>query len=142
MPAMTTAARCFSTGTFYARWREGADMTLVRYAALMMVALLTAVVPSFDSVKASSRLDLAQDPGGVRISGWALSFGTIGTGANQTIDITITRWSPLALRDQLLQTMLEKKQEGLLRERQRQPESGRWRFPAYMGPDPNNSYRL
>ena len=80
--------------------------------------------------------------GGVRISGWALSFGTIGTGANQMIDITITRWSPVALRDQLLQTMLEKKQEGLLRELQKQPEVGRWRFPGYLGPDPNNIYRL
>lgn len=117
-------------------------MTFVRYTALLMVALLAAVVPPFDSVTASSRLDLSQDTGGVRISGWALSFGTIGTGANQTIDITITRWSPVALRDQLLQTMLEKKQEGLLRELQRQPEVGRWRFPGYMGPDPNNIYRL
>src|SRR5687768_6675990 len=120
----------------------GGDMTLVRHAALVVLALLAAVVPSFDSAKASSRLDLAQDTGGVRISGWALSFGTIGPGANQTIEIRITRWSPMALRDQLLQTMLEKKQEGLLRELQKQPEVGRWSFPGYMGPDPNNIYRL
>lgn len=107
-------------------------MNRVRYAVLMALALLVAAVPAPG----------LQDTGGVRINGWALSFGTIGTGANQNIEITITRWSPIALRDQLLKTMLEKKQQGLLDALQDQPEVGRWRFPGYMGPDPNNIYRL
>ena len=107
-------------------------MKHVRHGALVMLALLVAVAPSPG----------LQDTGGVRISGWALSFGTIGTGANQTIDITITRWSPMALRDNLLKTMVEKGQSGLLNLLQDQPEIGRWRFPGYMGPDPNNIYRL
>jgi hypothetical protein len=107
-------------------------MNRVRYAVLTAFAVLLAAAPAPG----------LQDTGGVRISGWALSFGTIGTGKNETIDITVTRWSPIALRDQLLKTMLEKKQQGLLDELQRQPEIGRWRFPGYMGPDPNNIYRL
>ena len=108
-------------------------MRQVRYAAIVAVlALLVSALPSIGQ----------QDAGGVRISGWALSFGTIGTGANQTIDITITRWSPIALRDRLLQTMAEKGQDALLNLLQDQPEIGRWRFPGYMGPDPSNIYRL
>ena len=79
-------------------------MKQVRNCVLVMLALLVAAAPSPG----------LQDTGGVRISGWALSFGTIGTGANQTIDITITRWSPMALRDNLLKTMVEKGQNGVL----------------------------
>lgn len=107
-------------------------MRQVRYAALAVLALLIAAPPSMG----------IQDTGGVRITGWALSFGTIGTGKNETIQIDITRWSPIALRDKLLQTMVEKGQRGLLDAVQDQPEVGRWRFPGYMGPDPNNIYRL
>ena len=55
-------------------------MNRVRYAVLVALALLLAAAPAPG----------LQDTGGVRIGGWALSFGTIGTGANQTIDITIT----------------------------------------------------
>ena len=39
-------------------------------------------------------------------------------------------------------TFLEKKQDGLLRELEKQPELGRFNFPGYMGPDPNNIMRL
>ncbi len=107
-------------------------MKQVRYAALAMFALLLAAPPSMG----------IQDTGGVRIHGWALSFGTIATGKNETIQIDITRWSPIALRDNLLKTMLEKGQNAVLNVLQDQPEIGRWRFPGYMGPDPNNIYRL
>jgi hypothetical protein len=78
----------------------------------------------------------------LRISGWALSFGTVATGANHTIEITIDNWSTTATRDRLLGVFLEKKQEGLRRELEDMPEVGRWRFPGYMGPDPSNIYRL
>jgi len=78
----------------------------------------------------------------VRITGWALSMGTTATGANQTIQIDINNWVPLTTRDQLITTFMEKKQDGLLRALQKMPEIGRWRFPGYMGPDPDNIYRL
>jgi hypothetical protein len=89
----------------------------------------------------------AQKPGAsatdrVRIGGWALNMSNIATGANQTIDIRINSWSTAAQRTHLIQTFMEKKQEGLLRELEKQPEHGRFNFPGYMGPDPNNTMRL
>ena len=85
----------------------------------------------------------ASAPGGpVRINGWALNMSNIATGANQTIRINIDRWSTPAQREHLITTFLEKKQDGLLSELEKQPELGRFNFPGYMGPDPNNTMRL
>lgn len=78
----------------------------------------------------------------VTISGWALNMSNIATGANQTIRINIDRWSNASQREHLIATFLEKKQDGLLRELERQPELGRFNFPGYQGPDPNNTMRL
>ena len=80
--------------------------------------------------------------GKVVISGWALNMSNVATGANQTIQITINSWSSPAQRKLLIDTFLEKKQDGLLRELEKQPERGRFNFPGYMGPDPNNVMRL
>jgi hypothetical protein len=63
----------------------------------------------------------------VRISGWALSMSNVATGANQTIEIAINGWSSPAQRAHLIQTFLEKKQDGLLRELEKQPDLGRTR---------------
>ena len=78
----------------------------------------------------------------VTINGWALNMSNIATGANQSIRITIDRWSNPSQREHLISTFLEKKQTGLLRELEKQPELGRFNFPGYMGPDPNNTMRL
>jgi len=78
----------------------------------------------------------------VTISGWALNMSNLATGANQTIRINVDRWSSPAQRQHLIETFLEKKQDGLLRELEKQPEVGRFNFPGYMGPDPNNTMRL
>jgi len=80
--------------------------------------------------------------GKVRITGWALSMANTATGANQTIQIDINSWLPLNTREKLIATFTEKKQQGLLNELRKMPEIGRWRFPGYMGPDPDNIYRL
>jgi hypothetical protein len=69
-------------------------------------------------------------------------MSNVATGANQTIRINIDRWSSAAQRQLLIDTFLEKKQDGLLRELEKQPEMGRFNFPGYMGPDPNNIMRL
>ena len=37
---------------------------------------------------------------------------------------------------------MEKKQNGLVRALENEPEHGRFNFPGYMGPDPNNVMRL
>ena len=78
----------------------------------------------------------------VTINGWALSMSTVATGANQTIQIQINGWSNPKQRQHLIDTFLEKKQDGLLSELQKQPELGRFNFPGYMGPDPNSVMRL
>ena len=78
----------------------------------------------------------------IRIEGWALSMGTVATGKNQTIQIRINKWSSPAQRQHLIETFLQKKQEGLLSELERQPDLGRFSFPGYVGPDPNSVFRL
>ena len=103
-------------------------------AALLLAATVTPLVAQRGG--ATTALDK------VRIEGWALSMSNVATGANQTIQITINGWSTASQRTHLIQTFLEKKQDGLLRELGKQPELGRFNFPGYMGPDPNNTMRL
>jgi hypothetical protein len=78
----------------------------------------------------------------VTISGWALNMSNVATGANQSIKITIDGWSNPSQREHLITTFMEKKQAGLVRELEKQPELGRFNFPGYMGPDPSNIMRL
>ena len=78
----------------------------------------------------------------VTINGWALNMSNIATGTNQTIRINIDSWSSLSQRQHLIDTFLAKKQDGLVRELEKQPEHGRFNFPGYMGPDPNSTMRL
>jgi hypothetical protein len=91
---------------------------------------------------ASAQSATASATGKVTIEGWALNMSNVATGANQTIRINIDSWSTPQQRKHLIATFLEKKQDGLLRELQKQPERGRFNFPGYMGPDPNNTMRL
>jgi len=78
----------------------------------------------------------------VTINGWALNMSNIATGANQTIRINVDRWSSPSQRQQLIDVFLAKKQDGLVSALEKQPEMGRFNFPGYMGPDPNNVMRL
>jgi hypothetical protein len=78
----------------------------------------------------------------VEINGNALGFGTIGAGQTQPIQIIIEKWSAPADRDKLISTFAEKKQDGLLDLLRDMKEIGRWRFPGYMGPDPQRIYTL
>jgi hypothetical protein len=78
----------------------------------------------------------------VEIRGWALNMSNIATGANQTIQIRIDKWSPGVERDRLIDVFLAKGQKGLLSALEDLPEMGRFNFPGYMGPDPNNTMRL
>ena len=73
----------------------------------------------------------------LEITAFAVSMGTVGTGANAVVDITIDRWSTAAERERLISTMLEKGSDALLRELQKMPKSGRFRIPGLMGPDPH-----
>ena len=105
----------------------------------MLVAVLAATAAAMPQ-GAPSSTPAASDK--VVIEGWALSMGTVATGANQTIRITIDGWSNPQQRQLLISAFLEKKQDGLLRELEKQPELGRFNFPGYVGADPNSVMRL
>jgi hypothetical protein len=105
-----------------------------------VLAAMVTLVPAGAQSKAPSVTPSASDK--VVINGWALNMSNIATGANQTIRINIDGWSSPSQRQHLITTFLEKKQDGLLRELEKQPEVGRFNFPGYMGPDPNSTMRL
>ena len=104
-----------------------------------VVAVLAAILMTAPA-HAQSTTPSASDK--ITINGWALNMSNTATGANQTIRINVDRWSNESQRAHLITTFLEKKQDGLLRELEKQPEFGRFNFPGYMGPDPNNTMRL
>jgi hypothetical protein len=106
----------------------------------MAAALLIGSASTLAQQDPPSKLPSATDK--VEISGWALNMSNIATGANQTIEIDINKWSSPADRARLIETFLEKKQDGLKRALDDEPKLGNFRFPGYMGPDPNNVMSL
>ena len=109
--------------------------TVTAWILTGVLAATVMALPAAQSVAPSANDKLV-------IHGWALNMSNTATGANQTIRINIDRWSNPSQRAHLITTFLEKKQDGLLRELEKQPEMGRFNFPGYMGPDPNNTMRL
>src|SRR5262245_59353178 len=117
-------------------------------SACILASMLTATMMALPQAQPSQAKPQAQPSATpsatdkVVINGWALSMGTVATGKNQSIRININKWSNPQQRAHLIQTFLDKKQDGLLRELEKQPEMGRFNFPGYMGPDPNSVFRL
>jgi len=109
-------------------------------AGWFMAGALAAVAIAVPTGAQQSVAPSADDK--VTINGWALNMSNIATGANQSIRINIDKWSSPSQRQQLIDTFLAKKQDGLLSALEKQPEMGRFNFPGYMGPDPNNVMRL
>jgi len=109
-------------------------------AGWFMAGALAAVAIAVPAGAQQSVAPSADDK--VTINGWALNMSNIATGANQSIRINIDKWSSPSQRQQLIDTFLAKKQDGLLSALEKQPEMGRFNFPGYMGPDPNNVMRL
>lgn len=72
------------------------------------------------------------------ISAFAISMGTIATGANERVQIRIDRWSTPEEREHLITVMLEKGADDLLRALQKMPEKGRFSIPGLRGRDPHN----
>jgi hypothetical protein len=108
---------------------------------LVLTAMPSAQAPSGQEPK-KVKTPAATPADKVRINGWALSMSTVAPGANQSIQITINKWSSAPQRERLINTFFEKKQDGLLRALEDEPELVRFNFPGYMGPDPNNTMRL
>src|SRR5262245_37658330 len=73
----------------------------------------------------------------LEITAFAVSMGTIATGANAVVAITVTRWTTPADRKRLATTLIEKGDKALLSELQRMPSHGRFRIPGLTGPDPH-----
>jgi hypothetical protein len=113
----------------------------MRTAALssIIAGLLTVTFSVFPAAQSDAPFGTDK----VTILGTALNMSNTATGANQTIRINIDRWSTPSQRQHLIETFLEKGgQNALLKELDKQPELGRFNFPGYFGPDPNNIMRL
>ena len=96
------------------------------HVAASAVALLTIVSGGLS----------AQNTGKESFTAFAINMGTMGTGANSSVDITIERWSSNAERDTLIKAFQTKQQEGLLSALQKvKPRVGFIRLPNTLGYD-------
>ena len=114
----------------------------MRTSTILFASLVAATLASVPAMPAAQQPDAPTATDRVTITGWALNMSNVATGANQRIQIMINSWSTPAQREQLIKTFMDQKQDGLLRALERQPEVGRFNFPGFMGPDPNNVMRL
>jgi len=85
---------------------------------------------------ASPQADKPALPLPLRMSDFAVSLGTVATGANAVVDIRITRWSTAQEREKLINIASEKGQDALLRALQKMPDHGKVSIPGWTGPDP------
>lgn len=111
-------------------------LTSIAASVLMAAALLSPALAQSTASNAPSATDK------ITIQGTALNFSNTATGANTTIRINIDSWSSPADAERLIATFLEKKQDGLQDALEKLPTRGRFNFPGYFGPDPNNTMRL
>jgi hypothetical protein len=103
----------------------------IAVAALVTCSLDAGVVAQSSQASGGPALPL-------RLRAWAVSMGTMATGANAMIEITINRWSTAKERETLIATFLEKGQDKLLDALQKQKSLGRMRYPNVTGRDPQN----
>jgi hypothetical protein len=71
----------------------------------------------------------------LRITAFAVNMSNIGPGANAVVEIRIDSWSTPQERATIINTMVEKGDDALLRVLQRARVVGRWNIPGYVGPD-------
>src|SRR5262245_17599662 len=108
----------------------------------LLVTVLAAAALLFTTIAAHPEAQTSQVAGltlPLRMTAFAVNMSNIGTGASGTAEITVERWSTAAERKQLIETMLEKGQDALLRAIQKLPSKGRMRFPTWRGPDPHQA---
>ena len=72
----------------------------------------------------------------LRLTTWAVSMGTVATGRNNVIEIRITRWTKPEERVALINSVIEKGPDALMRALLKLPDHGRMRVPSWRGPDP------
>jgi hypothetical protein len=71
------------------------------------------------------------------ITAFAVNMSNIGTGGSAVVEIRIDSWSTPEERTRLIQTMMEKNSDALLRELQKTKSRGRFSIPGLIGPDPH-----
>jgi hypothetical protein len=102
---------------------------------LAIVAAITLSLTAWARVRGQATASLTLP---LRLSAFAVNMSNIGTGQNGMVEIRITNWSTADERQRVIQTMVEKGQDALLKMLEDLPAKGRLRFPNIMGPDPNN----
>ncbi len=112
-----------------------------RTVALLLVLGAMCVTTMSASMQGAARQPASSQPlaGKLRLTAFAVDMSNIATGKTATVDFSINRWSTEAQRELLISTMIDKGQDTLLRELQRQPSLGKMSFPAWQGPDPLNA---
>lgn len=87
----------------------------------------------------SAAVDGAKQPSREKldITAFAVNMSNVGAGANAVVEIRIDRWSTEEERRHLIDTMLEKNADALLRELQKTPSHGRFSIPGLRGSDPH-----
>ena len=98
------------------------------FTVSLLVALGVAIAPLGARQTSGEKLE---------ITAFAVNMSNIGTGSSAVVDISIDRWSTPAERELLITTMVEKKENELLKALQKMPSCGRFRIPGLVGPDPH-----
>ena len=103
---------------------------------LTMLGAALAALMTLARVEAQAPQDLPADK--LEIDAFAVNMSNIATGANARVAITVNQWSTDAERERLIETMLTKGSDALLRELQKAPVKGRFRIPGQQPPDPHH----
>lgn len=103
---------------------------------LTLLGVALAALMALARVEAQAPQDLPADK--LEIDAFAVNMSNIATGANARVAITVNQWSTDAERERLIETMLTKGSDALLRELQKAPVKGRFRIPGQRPPDPHH----
>lgn len=103
---------------------------------LTLLGVALAALMALARVEAQAPQDLPADK--LEIDAFAVNMSNIATGANARVAITVNQWSTDAERERLIETMLSKGSDALLRELQKAPVKGRFRIPGQQPPDPHH----
>ena len=94
----------------------------------LLVALGLAIAPLGARQTSGEKLE---------ITAFAVNMSNIGPGSSAVVNIDIDRWSTPAERELLITTMVEKKENELLKALQKMKSCGRFSIPGLVGPDPH-----
>jgi hypothetical protein len=104
---------------------------IVRRTHLIVAALAAAVLAL---APASARAQNEK----LDISAFAINMSNIATGTNAVVQINVDSWSSAEEREMLITTMVEKKQDDLLKALQKLSRKGTFRIPTARPPDPHH----